>query len=429
MNSKLILCFALVLGGVLPGGYGIGQADITQGIKPEGRLQPPELDSIRMIDRKNGWAQSAPVVFRTNDWVFYGTAILRTTDGGKSWKSVLSAGPNDKLASCFYDSETAWVTAVFDYEETTNHVAILRTRDGGRSWISTVLRQSHAIMDFCLSFPDARTGWLMLIPDHGMNSSPGDLYRTDDGGANWRQVNSTEGNPYEGDPYTQAEFERRHPYLHPYPLCGGLIAFRNASTGWLWGSVVSTTPGFLSISRDGGLNWQVQTLPLPSLLHDGRMVPVGLPHFFPMDGKDGIVEAEFCPTDSRATNFCTVIYRTHDGGLNWQPTTAVKYRGVWDFISPRKGWIWSAEAHNTGSTAPVKGILYRTDDGGASWRPVKAEKSLEEYLTHGEDIVQLDFVDDKYGWVIARDGHNLTQLLQTIDGGKTWNIVQMKIQQ
>jgi photosystem II stability/assembly factor-like uncharacterized protein len=60
---------------------------------------------------------------------------------------------------------------------------------------------------------------------------------------------------------------------------------------------------------------------------------------------------------------------------------------------------------------------------------VQAEKNLEEYLTHGEDIVQLDFVDDEYGWAIARDRHNLTQLLQTMDSGKTWNIVQMKIQQ
>ena len=54
-------------------------------------------------------------------------------------------------------------------------------------------------------------------------------------------------------------------------------------------------------------------------------------------------------------------------------------------------------AHNTGSTTPVKGTLYRTDDGGTSWGPVKAEKTLEEYLTHGEEIVQLEFVDDEYG--------------------------------
>ena len=88
----------------------------------------------------------------------------------------------------------------------------------------------------------------------------------------------------------------------------------------------------------------------------------------------------------------------------------------------------SAEAHNTGSTTPVKGTLYRTDDGGTSRGPVKAEKSLEEYLTHGEEIVQLEFVDDEYGWAIARDGHNLTQLLKTTDGGRTWNATKTKLQ-
>jgi len=193
--------------------------------------------------------------------------------------------------------------------------------------------------------------------------------------------------------------------------------------------MASTTPGFLCITRDGGLTWQVQTLPLPSSLHDGRMVPIGLPHFFPMGGKDGITVAEFWPNDHDSTNFCTVIYSSQDDGLNWQPTTPVNSRGVWDFISARKGWIWSAEAHSTDSTAPVKGTLYRADDSGASWRPVNAEKSLEEYLTHGEDIVQLDFVDDEYGWAIARDRDHLTQLLKTTDGGRTWNATERKMQQ
>jgi photosystem II stability/assembly factor-like uncharacterized protein len=48
------------------------------------------------------------------------------------------------------------------------------------------------------------------------------------------------------------------------------------------------------------------------------------------------------------------------------------------------------------------------------------EKSLGQYLTHGEDIVQLDFVDNEYGWAIARDSHNLTQLLHTTDAGESW---------
>ena len=52
---------------------------------------------------------------------------------------------------------------------------------------------------------------------------------------------------------------------------------------------------------------------------------------------------------------------------------------------------------------------------------------MEDYLTRGADIVRLDFVDDEYGWAIARDGHNLTQLLKTTDGGVTWTKLALKI--
>ena len=213
-------------------------------------LLKPKFDSIRMFDRERGWAQNA------ND------AILTTTNGGQSWTTVLSGSTNEYLNACFYDADTAWVVAVYD--EGTN-VAVMQTRDGGHSWSHSEMSQASLIQWAWLSFSDPDTGWLMLIPDHGMSSSPGYLYRTQDGGASWHPINSTEGNYYEGDDYTKAEFARPHTYLS----CGGRVVWRNPTNGWLLGSMESTTPAFLFITGDGGATWQLQTLPPPASLHDG----------------------------------------------------------------------------------------------------------------------------------------------------------------
>jgi photosystem II stability/assembly factor-like uncharacterized protein len=304
-------------------------------------------------------------------------------------------------------------------------VTILRTADGGKSWTHADLCQPQYIQyiqDCFMSFPDTDKGWLMLIPDHGMNSMPGDLYQTDDGGANWQLINSTRGNySYENDTEgTKPGFADQHPYL----VSSGSITFQNASNGWLLGQLTTTTRAFLFVTQDAGRDWKEKKLPSPPSLHDGRIEPRELPRFF---GNEGIVGTSFIPNDSVSTNFYMVVYHTDDGGETWQPTTPVKFDGVWNFISSKKGWMWSPEPRSSTSIAPVTGTLDRTDDGGETWKPMPAENGLEKYLTHGESIVQLNFVDDEYGWAIARNQHNLTQLLQTTDSGQTWNAVQTKM--
>ncbi len=424
MDLKTLICFALILGGVLLGCSNAARGDIIPSSKRAQVPPVPEFDSIHMIDREIGWAQNAGAVFLTNDWVFRDKAIWRTTNGGQSWTQVLCASPatTGTVSAFFLGSTKGWVAAADD----STNVTIFRTKDGGKSWIRSQLRAPQIIHDSCLSFTRADQGWLMIIPDHGMNSSPGDLYRTSNGGADWQLVNSTGASP-RGWIWEEAalpDFNNKHPYL----ICGGPITFQNDSIGSMYGSLASTAPGYLFITRDGGRNWQVQRPSLPASLPSGRMDPIGLPRFFQPDSNQGILPAEFHPTNGDSTNFATMIYSTHDGGLNWQPTTPVKFCGVWSFISVKKGWIWSPEPHNTGSTAPVKGTLYRTEDGGVSWKPTGTEKGLEQYVTQGEDIVQLEFVDGEYGWAVARDGHNLTQLLGTTDGGKTWTAIEPRIQ-
>jgi photosystem II stability/assembly factor-like uncharacterized protein len=271
----------------------------------------------------------------------------------------------------------------------------------------------YTVQDSELSFPAANQGWILLIPDHGMNSMPGYLYGSDEYGGNWQLVNSTDnsGNDWDDPEGTKSGFADRHPYL----TCGGSIEFQDSPNGWLLGQLTTTTRAFLFFTRDGGVNWQEQKFEIPQELHDGSIEPCELPRFF---GADGIVEMSFVPNDRESTNDCEVFYDTHDAGQTWQPTTPIKFEGVTSFISAETGWIWSPETHDSNSKAPVKGILYRTDDGGQTWKPIS--KSLEDYLTHGERIIQLDFVDDEYGWAVTQNLQNKTQLLKTTDGGETW---------
>jgi hypothetical protein len=172
------------------------------------------------------------------------------------------------------------------------------------------------------------------------------------------------------------------------------------------------------------LNWQEEIFPMPLSLHDGTMITRELPHFF---GREGIIGVDFVPNDRDSTNSYMVFYHTHDGGQNWQPATPVRLEGRWSFISSRKGWLWSPRGYSSDLRIPGKGILYYTSDGGNTWKPVKVKKSLESYLARGGNIAQLEFVDARVGWAITWEKDDQTELLQTTDGGKTWNAVMARI--
>ncbi len=372
------------------------------------------IGAIHMIDRQNGWAQHVTTLLVTNDWIFDQNNILRTTNGGVSWKAVLYASPEDSIALSI-DQDTAWVTAV--YGESTN-VSVLETTDGGQSWWGGMGLSVPYAVEVCeISVPAPTQVRLLLMPDHGMNSMPGYLYGLGDD-AQWQQINGTMDidNRWNDPDGTQTGFADRHPYL----MSGGPITFQNLTDGWLLGQLTTTTRSFLFFTRDGGATWQEQKFDPPPSLHAGFIVPDGLPQFF---GADGLIEASFVPNDRNSRAFYTIFYQTHDGGETWQPTTPVSFVSVYSFISDQSGWMWSPKPQDPNSTASGKGILYRTDNGGNTWKRVNMKESLDNYLVHGERLIQLDFVDNAYGWAIAQDWRNQTELLKTTDGGETWNLL------
>jgi photosystem II stability/assembly factor-like uncharacterized protein len=265
----------------------------------------------------------------------------------------------------------------------------------------------------------------MLIPEHGMNSSPGDLYRTQDRGETWHLVNTTTASPHDVDDRTPEDFANSHPSL----ACGGVLTWGNSISGWLLGSLTTTTPAYLFRTGDAGQTWQLQTLPLPASLHDGRMVADRPPQFFLADGTNGIMGATVSPANPDSSDLFRVIFITHDGGQTWQPTTPVKYGTTWQFITAQIGWMWSQVPPYNSVSGPVHGTLYRTFDAGITWQPVPATHGLADCLAPHDHVVQLDFVDENCGWALIREWNGLsTHVLKTIDGGMTWRDQPMEIQ-
>ena len=379
-----------VLGTLAAGG---GEETLPSPTPAASAAMPPLL-SLYMVDEKSGWALA--------DW----WALLHTTDGGRHWTDVTppGTGSGGVFSRVFLDANRAW--AAFSHQGNPV-VTLCRTADGGRTWETNTFAQtfSSTVMGLNLDAADLRSGWLMVIPLHGMNSSPAALFRTTDGGAHWTQVASTDD-------------------MLPY---SGEMRFTSAKTGWLSGATASTLPLSLSVTRDGGGSWQAVELPLPPGYENGRL-SVGLPTFFGAGQQDALLCAQYQPQSRQAAPAC-IIYASHDGGRSWQATPPVRNGGASDFFSATEGWMWAAEPHNTGSAAPVKGTLYHTRDGAQTWEALPGTPGLDAFLQHGGDVLQLDLVSAEAGWAIVRtaDGQ-ATQLVATQDGGRGWGLADAQVE-
>jgi photosystem II stability/assembly factor-like uncharacterized protein len=102
-----------------------------------------------------------------------------------------------------------------------------------------------------------------------------------------------------------------------------------------------------------------------------------------------------------------IVARTRDGGLTWQYRTRV---------IPERPRTMSIDMNAVCFLDSLRGIIaaesatiMRTEDGGESWQKVPPTGPI--YAPH-QDV---DFVDDKNGWIVGRQG-----VLRTEDGGASW---------
>lgn len=120
------------------------------------------------VDAKTGWIVGSDA----DDEV---GAFLATTDGGATWKAVETGSKQFPTAAYFSDATRGWVVGqTADKAGAAGPSEILATADGGKTWqpqakVPTSLR--------AIQFADAQNGWAV--------GTGAGIYRTTNGGASW----------------------------------------------------------------------------------------------------------------------------------------------------------------------------------------------------------------------------------------------------
>jgi photosystem II stability/assembly factor-like uncharacterized protein len=235
-----------------------------------------------------------------------------------------------------------------------------------------------------VQFVNAQDGWVLAGLGGGAAGSQAvAIFRSTDGGRTWEIVTPRPGNP---------------PGTLPFSGHKSGMGWASATTGWVTGCICAAENTVLLYrTQDGGVNWQSQSLPLPSLQ---AVITTEPPVFF--SATEGLLPVTF--STGKANSLAA--YATHDGGATWSHTTLLPIPmtgSAWDFLTMQQGWVLGAN----GTT------LNETSDGGQHWTAIPASANFQ-------NISQLDFVSAQEGWAISTPASAAPVLLKTMDGGHTW---------
>lgn len=182
--------------------------------------------------------------------------------------------------------------------------------------------------------------------------------------------------------------------------------------GGIW-AVNGTT---LMLSFDGGETWTSTSIPaeLPLISVGSSTAVLDARHAWTTRSGPG------SHTGAQDDFVSLVVYRTVDGGRNWESTTIPGNFAGWQFkllfADAQHGFLVAADLGDTGLTT-----VFRTEDGGVSW--IAGPKTALDWDLSISDATTL-WVSSQGGGAMC--GHCGVPLLQVSrDSGATWSVVSL----
>lgn len=319
------------------------------------------LRSIYFVDSMTGWAAGDA------------GALHRTTDGGKTWKPLLSGAAATITQIQFVDWNNGWLLGEMARKDDNQlETVILTTNNGGRSWTKKALPNIQSFW-----FTDTQNGWAV-----GKNAT---ILQTSDGGNEWKPYPEAEkliGLPVESSNYNFGFTE---------------IIFLDTQRGWLIGNFygrAETHIGGLFATSDGGATWKRVPFSIQTQYSSGRFTPGRLQSVRFVDANTGTVTGEM---NDGAGRFFFALH-TRDSGKSWeQNRTPSRAAHSTQFFGAAVGWTAASAPREGGADAMVYDTtLMRTDNGGASWQ--------HDFVARGNRIRSVFFLSPTKGWAVGDRG-------------------------
>ncbi len=241
--------------------------------------------------------------FNSNTGYLSRDSLYKTTNGGQNWTRMNYGANRNSPVFSFINENTGFVITVafnFPYPNTST-MFLERTTNGGTTWQET--QYTNSVNLYYLCFTDINTGYACG------QSYPNTLKKTTNGGLNWQDITSIN------------DFSKFH--------------FINSSNGFLFGN------SGLFLTTNGGANFNCVLLDSTMNGFDMNFINENTGYFI---------------KHNYYANTSPKIYKTINGGLNWNQSCSV-------FKNTRFDFIRFLDA-TTGLCFGTPGLIIRTTNGG-----------------------------------------------------------------